>query len=445
MRTPAFARLTAAVVAASLVGGCAVINRKPKGTPTVGDRIAVLVRDLGIAVDTPTAASPMALPPALANDRWTQSGGNAAKAPGHVALGQALGAAWTAQIGAGTSKSARLGGGPVAAGGKVFTIDTQASVRAFSLANGAPLWATSFGAEKGNSASLYGGGVATSDDGTRVYATNGLGYVAAIDASNGALLWTVKPGGALRGAPTVAADRLYVISQDNLIYALMAANGTTDWSNAAALEIAGVFGSGSPAVDRGTIVAGFSSGELNAYRYENGRQVWEDALSRTSISTAVAALSDIDADPVIADGLVYAVGQGGRMVALDLNTGQRVWELNVAGFSTPWVAGDWLFAVSDQAQLLAVQRITGKIRWIQQLAHWDNEKKKSGPIYYSGPVLAGGRLILAGSNGALVNVDPVTGAVQSQTRIGDGVSFQPIVADGSLILLTNGGRLVAYR
>src|SRR6185503_20855928 len=137
-------------------------------------------------------------------------------------------------------------------------------------------------------------------------------------------------------------DTVYVMSQDNQIYSLKEDDGTTNWSAAASLEIAGVFGSASPAVGQGTVVAGFSSGELNAYRYENGRQVWQDALQRTSITTSVSSLSDIDADPVIDSGQVFAIGAGGRMVALDITSGQRLWELTISGISTPWVAGDWV-------------------------------------------------------------------------------------------------------
>ena len=169
-------------------------------------------------------------------------------------------------------------------------------------------------------------------------------------------MWQVRPGGPLRGAPTVANGAVYVMSQDNQIYSLDETNGATNWSEAASLEIAGVFGSASPAVGQGTVVAGFSSGELNAYRYENGRQVWQDALQRTSITTSVSSLSDIDADPVIDSGQVIAIGQGGRMVALELTTGQRQWELNIAGIATPWVAGDWVFVVTDDAKLLCIYR-----------------------------------------------------------------------------------------
>ena len=433
----------ALIATAVLLSGCGIINKKPKSTPTIGDRVSVLVSELDIAVDPETAATPMTLPAATANADWAQSGGSPSKLVEHVALPVSVGPAWASPIGAGSTKSRRLGGGPVVAGGKVYTIDTVGSVRAHDATTGAAVWAARFGDAKGNENILYGGGVAV--DGGRVYATNGFGFVAALDAATGAVAWTVRPGGPLRGAPTVADGSVYVISQDNQIFALKATDGSTAWSAAAALEVAGVFGNGSPAVDRGTVVAGFSSGELNAYRYENGRQVWQDALSRTSISTGVGALSDIDADPVIANGIVYALGQGGRMVALDLTSGQRVWELNMAGIATPWVAGDWLFAVNDKAQLIAVQRLTGKIRWINQLPRWLKEKKKDGQINYFGPVLAGDRLIVAGSNGALINIDPATGAIQSQTSAGGGIRFQPVVAGGSLYLLTEEGRLLAYR
>ena len=126
----------------------------------------------------------------------------------------------------------------------------------------------------------------------------------------------------------------------------------------------------------------------------------EDTLQRTSIRTSVSSLNDIDADPVIDNGQVIAVGQGGRMVALDLITGQRLWELNIAGIATPWVAGDWIFVVTDQAKLLCIYRQNGHIRWITQLPQFVKAKSKKGEIDYSGPVLAGGRLIVTSSAGA---------------------------------------------
>lgn len=430
-------------LAASLLAGCGVLNRSRPATPTVGERIAVLSTDPDVVIDPATAALPFALPEAVANDSWSQPGATPSKSVGHLALGSALSTAWSVSIGQGSSLDARLASAPVVANGTIFTIDTNATVRAFDARNGGQRWSVQFGTERGNNASLFGGGVAV--EGNRVYATNGLGFVVALDAATGAQVWQVRPGGPLRGAPTIAGDTLYVTTQDNQLYSLKIADGATNWSATAAVEIAGVFGTAAPAFAQGTVVAGFSSGELNAYRYENGRLLWQDALARTSISTSVANLSDIDASPVIDNGQVFALGQGGRMVALDLVTGQRIWELNLAGIATPWVIGEWIFAVTDDAKVMAIARSTGKIRWINQLPAFENQKAKRGPISYVGPVLAGGRLILAGDNGVLVNIDPATGAFQSQTNVGAAVSLSPVVAGNTLYVLDDRGRLHAYR
>lgn len=432
------------IAAALAMGGCNIFKRgsRPK-TPVVGERIAILANEGDVAVDEATAAVPMSLPVAVANTEWSQTGGNAGKSGGHLELGQALGTAFAVRAGSGNTVTRRIAASPIVANGRIYTMDSLGAVRAFDATSGARIWESQTPNERGNEHSLYGGGVAYANG--RIFATNGLGFVSALDEQTGGILWQVRPGGPLRGAPTVAEDALYVMSQDNQIYSLKQSDGATNWSQAAALEIAGVFGTASPAVASGTVVAGFSSGELNAYRYENGRQVWQDALQRTSIRTSVSSLSDIDASPVIDSGQVFAIGQGGRMVALELTTGQRQWEINVAGISTPWLAGDWLFVVTSDAKLVCVNRLSGKIRWINQLPDFYNPKKKRGQIDYRGPILAGNRLIVVGSNGVVVNIDPATGSFQSQTRVKAGVSQAPVVANGTLYLYDDDGNLYAYR
>src|SRR3546814_4171024 len=118
-----------------------------------------------------------------------------------------------------------------------------------------------------------------------------------------------------------------------------------------------------------SIVAGFSSGEVQAYRYENGRDLWEDALARTSMALSGSTLTDVDADPVIDRGRVFALGQGGRMASYELNTGLRSWEISIHGISIPYVVGEWVFALTDNAKLLCVARSPGQIRWIRSEAH----------------------------------------------------------------------------
>jgi outer membrane protein assembly factor BamB len=429
------------------LSGCARLgiggggDKKPK-TPTIGTRVPVLTSEVGVEVDPALADVSVLLPPAAANESWAQPGGNGSKSMDHPALGQALGQAWSTSV-AGSDKRVRLAAAPVVANGKLYIMDTDANVHAFDAARGSKLWSVKFGEGGKNKSSLFGGGVSV--EGDVVYATNGLGDVGALKADNGAVLWKKRPGGPLRGAPGFGNGNVYAMTHDNQIFALNATNGNVEWNESAAVEVAGVFGVAAPAIAQGTVVAGFSSGELNAYRYENGRALWGDALSRTSISTSVSSLADIDANPVIDRGRVFAVGQGGRMVSLELVTGQRLWEINVAGISTPWIAGEWLFVVTDEAKLLCISRTNGKVRWISQLQRYKSDKKKKGPITWTGPVLAGDRLIVASSEGHLANVAPTDGRVQSITRGGAGFYVSPIVANSTLYTLANDGRLTAWR
>jgi outer membrane protein assembly factor BamB len=217
------------------------------------------------------------------------------------------------------------------------------------------------------------------------------------------------------------------------------------WNQAASQGQTGIFGVAAPAAGQGTVIGGYSSGELAAYRYENGRELWLDALARTSISTEVGALTDVDADPIIDNGRVYALGQGGRMAAYELVTGQRIWELSLAGISTPVVAGEWIFTLTDDARLLAIARSTGRVRWLTQLKHYKNEKKRSNPVFWTGPVLANNKLWIANSEGQVYDVDVTTGQPTLFTDLKSGVSLPPIVANKTLYILSDDGKINAYR
>ncbi|MEJ2409092.1 MAG: PQQ-binding-like beta-propeller repeat protein [Novosphingobium sp.] len=447
-RMPGARKIVPLVALALLMGlsGCKLFGSGGKSgpkTPTVGERVPILSRiESGAKVDPTLATVSVILPPEMVNADWAQGGGTANKAYGNLSLAANPTRAWTAQI-AGSSKRQRLAAAPVIGDGRLYVMDTDGVVHAFNAQSGAHLWTKSFAVKGDGSSSVFGGGV--SYDNGHVYVTTGLGEVAALEAATGNQIWTNKPAGPLRGAPTVAFNAVYVMTQDNQIFALDAADGKLIWNESGSQTQAGVFGVAAPAAGQGTVIAGYSSGELIAYRYENGRQLWSDALARTSIATEVGSLTDVDADPIIDRGSVYALGQGGRMAAYELVTGQRIWELNLAGISTPAVAGDWVFTLDDHAEILAIARATGRVRWLTQLTRYKNEKKRKHPFFWVGPVLAGGKLWVANSHGRVGTVDPATGAYTPFTELKDGVMLEPVVANNTLYILDNSGRITAFR
>ena len=442
------AKLLLALAATTTLGGCAVIDGvrgdsgKKGNTPTIGSRVDILGIERDTEVDPALAGFAVTLPPAAVNEAWAQPGGNASKSPGHVELGQGLSRIWTAKV-TGANPRARLAASPVMSDGRIYVVDTTARVTAFDANTGAQIWSNALEIEKDGKSSRFGGGVSATS--TNVFATNGVGDVASLAADTGALVWKKRPAGPLRGAPTLSNGNVYVMTQDNQIYALRQSDGEAQWNEAGPVSASGIFGVGAPAAAQGTIIAGYSSGELAAYRYENGRSLWSDTLSRTAMSTSVSTLTDIDADPVIDRGRVFALGKGGRMASYELVSGQRIWEINIAGISTPVTSGEWVFVMTDEARLLCVARATGKIRWISKLQRYKNEKKKKKPISWYGPVLAGGRLVIANSHGAVWSVAPDEGTATEILDVGNDVSLAPIVANNILYILDDSGRISAFR
>ncbi len=437
--------LTVGALAAALTGcaGGGLFGGGEKTTPTVGDRTPILSRiETGAAVDPALATVSVVLPPAQTNPEWAQVGGSASKSYGHLTLADNPTKVWTARI-EGSSDRARLAAAPVIGGQMLYAVGSDGTIHAFDKGTGARVWNSDAEMSDDMRPSAFGGGV--SYDNGLLYATNGAGEAKAINAMSGEVNWLVKPAGPLRGSPTIAFGQVYVMTQDNQILALNSTDGALLWNESGSSAQSGVFGVAAPAAGNGTVIAGYSSGELSAYRYENGRTLWADALARTNISTTVSSLTDIDADPIIDSGRVYALGQGGRMAAYELVTGQRIWELNLAGISTPSIAGEWIFTLTDDARLLAIARSTGRVRWISQLQQFRDEEDRKGPIFWTGPVLAGGNLWVASSRGEIWKVSVGEGSAEMFADIDQPVTLPPVVADNMLYVLDDSGTIHAWK
>jgi outer membrane protein assembly factor BamB len=187
-------RIIIVALTSSLLAGCGVLDRgSGPRTPTVGNRVAVLGTEAQIEVEPALASVPVVVPGPVANTDWPQPGGNPAHSMVHVNLGASPAKQWSVSIGSGSGPSGRLAAEPVVANGRVYTIDTRATVRAFDANTGGRVWETQVRGEGAQTGTLFGGGV--SFDNGRVYVTNGAGDAAALDAATGARVWQTRPGG----------------------------------------------------------------------------------------------------------------------------------------------------------------------------------------------------------------------------------------------------------
>ena len=444
---PGHRLLRSIIVIASLllVAGCDWIesilpsNEKP---PLPGERIAVMVSERDLEPDPRVADLRVMLPRPYVNAAWPEPGGVPTHAMYHLAVAAAPERAWQVDIGDGSKKGRQLLSSPVTSADRIFTMDIDFEISAFSKADGEELW-TRQPEVPDEDEETFGGGLAY--DGGRLYVTTGFGVVMALNADTGEVAWQQTLSGPMRAAPTVAGGRVYVITIDNQLNVLDAGTGEKEWTHSAISESAGLLGGGSVAVDGSTVVVPYSSGELFAMRAENGRVVWSDNLTAIRRIDAMASLAHIRGNPVIDRGIVYAVSHSGRLVAIDQRSGARIWERNIGGVDTPWVAGEFIFVLSNDNEIYCLTRQGGRIRWVQPLPRFENAEKKKDPIRWAGPVLAGDRLIVTGSHGEVMTISPYTGEPLGRMEVPDGVLMPPIVANETIYFLTDDADLIAYR
>ena len=407
-----------------------------------GERIAVMSLERTLEPDPAAAALPVRLPVPRANESWPQTGGGPGHALRHVVFADAPAALWQVDIGSGSGGDARLLAPPVVAGGRVFAMDAESVVSAIGAAAGRVLWTTDTAREAEGDG--FGGGLAAA--GGRVFAATGFGDVLALDAETGAVQWRRTLGIPMRAPPAAADGRVFVVTHDNRLWALDAATGTVQWSHAGIAETARLLGGASPAVEGEVVVAPYSSGEIAVLRVENGRAVWADTLASPGVLVeTLASFNDIVGSPAIDRGVVFAIGQGGPLVAIDLRTGGRVWEREVAGREMPWSAGDVLFVTTGDGEVVCLSREDGAIRWVRPLPRFADPEERDEPLFWTGPILAGGRLIVLGSDGAALSISPHDGSVLGRFDLPGGARLPPVVADGTLFVLTEGANLVALR
>lgn len=410
--------------------------------PLPGDRISILQLQKELVPDAALANTGFELPEPWANEMWPQAGGYPTHAMGHLALNNKLKKQWSSSIGQGNDDRAALTAQPVVAEGLVFTLDTQAQVSAFSLKDGSRKWDLSVVPPNEDGAGALGGGIAYADG--KIFVTAGYKSLVALEAQTGKLLWRVDMPAPGRAAPTVIDGRVSVVTMDNRLLVFGASNGTLIWKYDGVAETTSVLGGASAASDENTLVLPLSSGDVFGFSAADGKLQWQDNLSAVRRAGALSSIADIRGLPVIDRGLVFAASYSGRMVALDQFSGQRIWQREISAAQTPWSAGSAVYVMTSDQQLVALSRDKGDIHWVVPLKKFEEDDREK-PIIWSGPVLAGGRLIIVSSLGDMLYLDPVTGKISGTDEMADGTTVAPVVSNGYLLILTTAGDLVAYR
>ncbi len=389
-------------------------------------------------------AAPLSLPAARVNGDWTHVGGNNRHQLNHVSLNRNLSPAWSVSIGEGNGRKHRITADPVVGGGRIYTMDSRAAVSAFTTGGGA-VWSADLtpGTDRKDDAS--GGGLAFG--GGTVFATTGFGEISALSAASGERLWVQKLESAATGAPTYSDGVVYLVTRNNIGWALDARNGRILWQVLGADSQSGIAGGAAPAIAGSQVIFPLSSGQLIAANAGPGTQTWAASIAGERQGRAFSRFSDLTGDPVVAGDVVYAGNHSGRAAAFSAVDGQRVWRADEGALSPVWVAGGGVFLVSDENRLIRLDAATGETVWAVDLPFFERQRirRREATVSHFGPVLASGRLILASNDGLLRQFDPVSGALVGTTELPKGAARNPVIAGGTLYIVTENGQLHAFR
>lgn len=424
------------------VVSCSSADEKPR---LPGERISIIDLQKELRPSDSASLKEITVPTDNLNKEWPQAGGYPHHAMQNLTLGTAdqLERIWNTSIGRGSTKELPLNARPIIADGRVITLDTKSILRAFHDQTGRPLWTANIIHEREKEPVISGG---ISQDSGVLYATSGYNEALALNPKDGSIYWRTKISAPSRAAPTIKNGRVFITTLSNNVIALDAKDGKTLWEYEGISETTGLLGAASPAVDDNIVIAALSSGDLLALRADTGAVLWEDNLSNSlRFGRTASRLSDIRGYPVIFGDAVIAISYGGKIVAIDKKTGRRKWQQEISGAETPWVAGNSVYLINSDHQLIGLNMISGEILWITDLPKYQNPKKREDLISWTGPLMAGGRLIVFGNDGSVIEYNPTTGQSLTQWRHKSSIQLPPVISNGALYILDEGARLSAYR
>ena len=422
-----------------------IISCSDKSIIISGDRKEVFNENKDIKINSEASFEDFKLGNEISNQSFTHLGLNKSHSGGHL-LGpnKKLLKSWTKDIGKGLRKDYSLMPNLVANNKMIFAMDAVGNLKALNTNTGKVLWENKISDRK-NSYTAIAGGLSIYND--VLFAHLGGLDVVSLNAISGDEIWRKSFDLPVVGGPTANSKGVIYSLIDGSIKFLDKDNGEIIWEKTGVNEINGIIGTGSIALnDDVAIVPGFG-GDISILDIVNGGFLWEDNLASMNPKSAVEQISSIKASPVIDRDNFFAISQSGRFASYDLNYNSMNWELNISGSQMPWIAGDSIFIISDNANLFCIRKEDGAIRWSVKLPHKIEENfiKFQKFIPHFGPIVASGKVYIVSGDKMLRIYNSLNGDLIEKIKFNSSFSTQPIILNSTLYVINDNAKIYAYK
>ena len=281
-------------------------------------------------------------------------------------------------------------------------------------------------------------------DGVIVF-VDAYGQIKAINSSNGSVVWEKKIDYPVLAAPLIYRDQIFLISADNRIISIDFKSGDIIWSFQTIEEAKMNLFSASPAAAENVIIAPFSSGEIIAFKYDDGQILWSENTSKISIISNFN-LKDISANPIISGSSVYSLSNNGKFLSNSMINGQRNWSTEIKGSQTPIISGEQIYLIDNESRVICLNKNTGEIYWINYLDKFKRGDSFKNLNLWLGPYLINSVLYTVSYFGELVAISPLTGEILSDKKLGVSEIYSPLIILNNQFLITNSnGNIYSFK
>ncbi len=397
--------------------------------------ISVFANDDLITADASLADLKISLPIQINNQFWFGSNNDNNQAIENFIFNNKISKTKSIWAGYRPGYDDRMVFAPVIVGDKIYTLDAKGNLYARDTSNYKTIWKKKL-IDRWFVKDFTDGKISYFDG--KIFASTGYNLVLCVDAKTGEIIWKKTLSSIPISAPISDGKQVFVITNDNKTYALNAENGEINWAHSGILKATGILGAANPVSYKNYVISSYSSGEVYAINKKNGEVGWVYDLNISKADNSDFILNDVDATPVIKDGVAYAIGNGGLTMAIRIVDGVILWQKELASITDFWIAGDFIYLVTNDNQLICLYKKTGAVKWLVQLKKYLNDKKPVSKIVYNGIIMAGDNLIMTNSNRELLVISPLDGKILQTKKLGQQIFHNSIVVNGKIYLQTIG-------